>query len=60
MPTHSITGCSPAHNAGSNPFIFSYDERGAGHPRLAGVAVDIGAFELEPNDDDIYCDGFQP
>ena len=60
MPTHAITGCSLAHDAGTNPLILRYDERGSEFPRIAGIAADIGAYELEPNGDDIFCNGFQP
>ena len=51
MPTHAITGCSLAHDVGTNPLSFHYDERGSGYPRVAGIAADIGAYELEPNGD---------
>ena len=60
MPTHAITGCSLAHDAGTNPMTLRNDERGSGYPRVAEVAADIGAYELEPNGDDIFCNGFQP
>lgn len=34
----------------------SFDQRGDGHPRIVGVAADIGAFEYS---DVIFADGFQ-
>ena len=39
---------SPALNAGDNSGAPSFDQRGPGYPRIAGSAIDIGAFELMP------------
>jgi hypothetical protein len=36
---------SLAVDAGSNPTNLTFDQRGSGHPRQVGAAVDIGAFE---------------
>jgi hypothetical protein len=57
-PTHAIT-CSPPLNAGSNPNNYTDDERGTGYPRVYGIAADIGAFELQPGGDEIFCNGFE-
>ena len=58
VPTHAIT-CSAPLNAGSNPNSYTDDERGTGYPRVYGVAADIGAFELQPGGDEIFCNGFE-
>ncbi|MDR3385584.1 MAG: choice-of-anchor Q domain-containing protein [Rudaea sp.] len=57
VPTHAI-GCSPAVDSGSNPLSAIDDERGTGYARLSGNAPDIGAYELQPGGDEIFCDGF--
>jgi len=44
--THALQAGSPAINAGANPNSLATDQRGAGFPRVVGVAADIGAFEL--------------
>jgi beta-lactamase regulating signal transducer with metallopeptidase domain len=43
--THALAPASPARDAGNNAANLSTDQRGAGHPRVAGAAADIGAFE---------------
>jgi fibronectin-binding autotransporter adhesin len=50
---------SPAIDAGidTNYRALVYDERGAGHSRNLGAAVDIGAFEFDP--DPIFANGFE-
>lgn len=45
--THALKRGSPAINQGSNPASLTVDQRGPGHPRLLGSAVDIGAFERQ-------------
>jgi Bacterial Ig-like domain (group 3) len=60
--THALAQGSPAIDAGgasSEP----YDQRGAGFPRVVGVASDIGAFEYGTPFDDGTCgsmDGAAP
>jgi hypothetical protein len=46
-PTHTMAllAGSPAINAGDNAGAPSYDQRGAGFPRIVGGTIDIGAFE---------------
>jgi hypothetical protein len=39
---------SPAIDAGDNSLAPPFDQRGSGFPRIAGGAIDIGAFELIP------------
>ena len=48
--THAllISPNSPALNAGLSTDAPPYDQRGPGFPRVAGRAIDIGAFELIP------------
>ncbi len=46
--THALQPGSPALNTGNNPNNVSFDQRGSGFARLAGAAVDIGSFELQP------------
>jgi hypothetical protein len=43
--THALAPASPARDAGNNAANLNTDQRGAGHPRVAGAAADIGAFE---------------
>lgn len=45
--THALNPSSPAINLGSNPAGLVTDQRGSTFSRLAGIAVDIGAFELQ-------------
>lgn len=56
--THALGEGSPAIDAGANPNAYPYDQRGEGHPRVAGAAADIGAFEV-PAGDLIFRDGFE-
>jgi uncharacterized repeat protein (TIGR01451 family) len=44
-PTHTLLTGSPAIDAGANPQSLANDQRGAGFPRDAGEATDMGAFE---------------
>lgn len=45
LPTHALAPDSPAIDAGLNPSLFHYDQRGACHARVVGAAADIGAYE---------------
>ncbi len=47
LPTHALDDDSPAIDAGSNPSLLQHDQRGTCHPRVAGIAPDIGAYERE-------------
>jgi hypothetical protein len=55
--THALLATSNAIDAGNNALGLATDERGL--PREAGVAVDIGAYERQKGDDEIFYDGFQ-
>jgi hypothetical protein len=46
--TQALLPGSPAIDAGSNPQGLTFDQRGAGFPRVFGAAPDIGAFEGGP------------
>src|SRR5262249_5019042 len=46
--THALLPGSPALEAGDNAEAPAYDQRGPGFPRIAGAAIDIGAFEVQP------------
>ena len=58
--THSLVVCSPAIDAGSNPKGLTQDQRGAPFSRSWGASQDIGAFELQPDPDHIFGNGFDP
>ena len=45
--THALLTGSPAIDKGSNPLALSFDQRGSGFARTAGVQTDIGAFEVQ-------------
>ncbi|MEI6165740.1 MAG: choice-of-anchor Q domain-containing protein [bacterium] len=45
-PTLALATNSPAINHGSNPLGLSWDQRGAGFPRVRGATADIGAYEF--------------
>jgi hypothetical protein len=46
--THALLPDSVAIDAGANPQGLTFDQRGAGFPRVFGAAPDIGAFEVGP------------
>ncbi|MBC1222617.1 CSLREA domain-containing protein [Nostoc sp. UCD121] len=50
--THALLADSPALNAGNNSLVppdVTTDQRSAGFDRLSDVAVDIGAYEVQPS-----------
>ncbi len=57
--TLSLTAGSPAIDMGGIGASITTDQRGLGYPRFAGAAPDIGAFEVE-GDDDIFASTFGP
>lgn len=59
-PTHALAECSPARDFGSNPNNYPYDQRGAPYLRVYNVEADIGAFELQPDPDRVFGNGFDP
>jgi hypothetical protein len=56
--THALLPGSPAIDHGGNRDSLSTDERGTGFGRIVGAAVDIGAYERQLDDDEIFYDGF--
>jgi hypothetical protein len=63
--THALAPLSPAVNAGINSTLLpntgmppATDQRGIGFDRSVG-ATDIGAYERQVNDDEIFSDGFE-
>jgi hypothetical protein len=57
-PTHALGSGSAGIDAGAMPTLgsFTYDQRGEGFGRWVGNALDIGAFESDP--DRIFTNGF--
>jgi hypothetical protein len=45
--THALLAGSPAIHHGANPPGLIFDQRGPGFARRAGIAADIGAFEVQ-------------
>ncbi len=56
--THALQATSPAMNSVSNMHGLSTDQRGMGFDRVVGSKADIGAYERQPNDDEIFYGGF--
>jgi hypothetical protein len=56
--THALSSNSPAIDKGNNVLPISTDQRGTGFAREVGAAADIGAYERQVNDDEIFYDGF--
>ena len=57
MRTHALLSTSAAINGGNNLQRLSVDERGL--PRVIGAAIDIGAYERQEIDDEIFYNGFR-
>lgn len=58
--THALVACSPAVDTGSNPDAMETDQRLEGYVRESGAGPDIGAYELQPDLDRVFADGFEP
>lgn len=56
--TIPINAGSPAIDAGNDVAGLSTDQRGLGFPRIGGALPDIGAFEIQGTDDEIFANGF--
>lgn len=56
--THATAQNSQAINLGNNVGKFTYDQRGFGFPRSNAGQFDIGAYQRQPMDDEIFFDGF--
>ncbi len=57
VKTHALLATSPAIDEGNNLLNLATDERGL--PRVVGPAADIGAYERQTNDDEIFYNGFE-
>lgn len=57
--TLPLAAASPAIDSGNDVANLSTDQRGLGFPRVAGASADIGAYEIE-GDDDIFANTFGP
>lgn len=57
--THGLTIGSPAIDAGTNPELLSNDQRGPGFSRFVGSGPDLGAFERQLNDDELFYGGME-
>ena len=58
--THALQSTSPAVDTGSDVLALTTDQRGAGFARAAGAAADIGAYERQAADDQVFYGGFDP
>ncbi len=58
LRTHALLATSPANDAGNNLQALVIDARGAGFDRMAGAGADIGAYERQINDDELFYSGF--
>jgi len=56
--THALSTGSPAINAGANSGNVATDQRGSGYQRVVGAAADIGAYERQADDDELFYSGF--
>ncbi len=59
--THGLAAGSCAIDAGGLIAFWTFDQRGEGYPRQIGPAVDIGAYEYDPDgiaEDRLFADGF--
>jgi hypothetical protein len=55
--THALSTGSPAIDTGTSGGLPT-DERGSGYPRVVGAAADIGAYERQATDDELFYSGF--
>jgi hypothetical protein len=58
LPTHAFAANSIATDHGDDPLKLDFDERGAGFARTVGGTTDIGAYERQVDDDELFYDGF--
>jgi hypothetical protein len=56
-PTHALLANSFAVDHGNNMAALETDQRGSGFTRSAGT-TDVGAYERQANDDELFYDGF--
>jgi hypothetical protein len=55
--THALSVGSPAIDAGV-AVAFTVDQRGSGYARSVGAGVDIGAYERQADDDELFGNNF--
>jgi len=55
--THALLADSPAVAHGNNTANLDTDQRGPGYPRPA-TSPDMGSYQRQPNDDEVYYGGF--
>ena len=55
--TCALSTLSPATDQGDNTIPLFDDQRGIGYDRSVGFGPDIGAYERQENDDEIFADG---
>jgi hypothetical protein len=59
-PTHALIPGSPGIDVGNNTVPLLGDQRGVSYPRVAGVAVDIGAYEWQGDPpDNVFKSAFE-
>lgn len=56
--THALQATSPAIGHGNNTASQAFDQRLDGFPRVVNGTADIGAYERQANDDEIFYGGF--
>ena len=56
--THALLATSPAIDRGNNSHGLATDQRGAGFDRVVDAVADIGAYERQIDDDEIFFGGF--
>lgn len=57
--THALLAGSPAINLGNDDSSLAIDQRGNGFPRVVGAGADIGAYERQAVDDEIFYAGLE-
>lgn len=58
-PVHALLPVSHAVDHGNNAVALDYDQRGSGYPREANGSADIGAYERQALDDEIFYSGME-
>ena len=57
--THALLPGSPAIDAGNDGSSLTVDQRGNGFARVVGAGADIGAYERQADDDEIFYSGLE-
>ena len=57
--SHALLATSAAAGLGNNLANFTTDQRGIGFARVTAGFVDIGAYQRQPNDDELFFDGYE-